>query len=89
VIIVPHQFLYEKKAYLPSNWNLDHKRFYTPASLLKELELSLKPNTYRVRFLEDGDQDFNYSIPPNIHSGGQYEITLVIQKIVPPAWDLA
>ena len=89
VLTVPHQFLYEKKAKLPSTWNLDHKRFYTPASLLAEVEQSLKPNTYRIRLLEDGDQNFNYSIPPERHSSGQYEILLVLQKITPPAWDLA
>lgn len=89
VIVVPHQFLYEKKKSLPSKWNDDHKRFYTPSSLLKEIEDSLEPNTYRIRLLEDGDSHFNYSIPPHTHSDGQYEITLVIQKITPPTWKLA
>ena len=51
VCVVPHQFLYEKKRSLPSMWNADHKRFYTPASLLGEFETSLRPNTYRVRHL--------------------------------------
>lgn len=89
VVVVPHQFLYEKKENLPSHWNHDHKRFYTPMSLLVEVETSLKPNTYRVRLLEDGDKGFTYDIPPGTHSGGQYEITLVLQKIDPPDWDLA
>lgn len=88
VIVVPHQFLYEKRKSLPSRWNADHKRFYTPSSLLKEVEDSLIPNTYRVRFLEDGDKDFNYNILPSSHSDGQYEITLVLQKIAPPSWNL-
>lgn len=88
VIIVPHQFLYEKRYSLPSQWNADHKAFYTPYKLLRDIELSLKPNTYRVRLLEDGDKGFNYDIPPDKHSGGQYEITLVIEKIKPPTWDL-
>ena len=30
IIIVPHQFLYEKRTRLPSAWNPGHKRFYTP-----------------------------------------------------------
>jgi hypothetical protein len=88
VVIVPHQFLYEKKANLPSNWNRDHKRYYTPAKLLLEIETALVPNTYRVRLLEDGDKDFNYNLPPEKHSSGQYEITLVIQKITPPSWSI-
>jgi SAM-dependent methyltransferase len=88
VTVVPHKFLYEKKEQLPSNWNGDHKRFYTPASLLHEFEQALEPNSYRVRFLEDGDTGFDYSIPPEQHSGGEYEITLVIQKIEKPNWKI-
>jgi SAM-dependent methyltransferase len=88
IIVVPHQYLYEKRKNLPSRWNGDHKRFYTPSSLLKEVEESLPTNTYRVRFLEDGDKDFDYSIDPTQHSKGQYEITLVIQKIIPASWEL-
>lgn len=89
VIIVPHQYLYEKKYDLPSHWNQDHKHFYTPGELLKKVEMSLKPNTYRVRLLEDGDKGFNYKLGPDKHSDGQYEIVLVLQKIHPPDWDLA
>lgn len=89
VIAVPHQYLYEKKTELPSNWNRDHNRFYTPGTLLSDIECALAPNSYRVRFLEDGDEGFDYSIPPEKHSGGQYEITVVIQKIHPPGWQLS
>jgi SAM-dependent methyltransferase len=89
VCVVPHQFLYEKKRSLPSSWNADHKRFYTPASLLGEFEASLQPNTYRVRHLRDSDENYTYEIGPEIHSGGGYEIEIVVQKIEPPAWDLA
>lgn len=89
VIVVPHQFLYEKRLLLPSKWNRDHKRFYSPASLLNEVERSLEPNTYRIRLLEDGDKGFDYTLGPDKHSGGQYEITLVLQKITPPNWILA
>ncbi len=88
VLVVPHQYLYEKKNNLPSLWNADHKRFYTPGSLLLEIENSLPPNSYRVRLLEDGDKGFDYNIEANKHSNGQYEITLVIQKILPPAFKL-
>jgi SAM-dependent methyltransferase len=89
VCVVPHQFLYEKKRQLPSLWNADHKRFYTPASLLREFETSLQPNTYRVRHLRDNDEGYTYGIGPEAHSGGGYEIELVVQKITPPKWDLA
>jgi SAM-dependent methyltransferase len=88
VTVVPHQFLYEKKLNKPSRYNEDHKRFYTPASLLKEFEESLEPNSYRVRLLEDGDKGFDYSIPPEKHSHGEYELTLVIEKIPLPSWKM-
>jgi SAM-dependent methyltransferase len=89
VCVVPHQFLYEKRRGLPSSWNADHKRFYTPASLLSEFEASLRPNTYRVRQLRDSDENYTYEKGPEEHSGGGYEIELVVQKIDPPGWDLA
>lgn len=88
VTVVPHKYLYEKKHALPSKWNEDHKRFYTPASLLQEFEQALNPNSYRVRFLEDGAEGFDYNIHPENHSAGEYEITLVIEKIQQPTWEL-
>lgn len=85
-ITVPHQFLYEKKAILPSNWNGDHKRFYTPAKLLNEIENSLLPNTYRIRHLKDIDDKFNYEIGDSDHSEGCYEIEVIIEKIAGNDW---
>lgn len=86
ILIVPHQYLYEKKKYLPSKWNGDHKRFYTPYDLLLELEFTLEPNAWRLRHCRDNDDNFDYSIPPETHSNGSYEIECVIQKIKPPTW---
>ncbi len=88
ITVVPHAHLYERRHRPPSNWNQDHKRFYTPASLLSEFEEALPANAYRVRFLEDGDGDYVYADDPTIHPSGCYEITLVIQKITPPPWSL-
>jgi SAM-dependent methyltransferase len=88
VCVVPHQFLYEKRAHLPSKWNNDHKRFYTPSSLLGEFEESLEPNSYRVRHLCDNDVWFDYNLGPHEHSYGCYEIELVIEKIKMPDWKL-
>jgi len=88
VIMVPHQFLYEKRAILPSRFNEDHKRFYTPASLMADIEGALPPNSYRLRHLADNDRGFDYTIPPERHSGGCYEIELVIEKIAQPEWDI-
>ena len=89
VIAVPHAFLYEKRVTLPSRYNADHKRFYTPASLLAEVQDSLEPNSYRVRHVVDNDQNYDYAIGPERHAGGCYEIELVIEKIARPAWRLA
>lgn len=50
VVTVPHRDLYEKKLAPPSKYNGAHKRFYTPSSLLKEVEESLTINSYRVRY---------------------------------------
>lgn len=88
IVTVPHQFLYEKRAGLPSNFNRDHKRFYTPASLMAEVESALAPNTYRVRHLADNDDHFDYTIPPEKHSGGCYELETVIEKLRAPNWSI-
>lgn len=86
IIAVPHQFLYEKKAALPPRWNFDHKRFYTPASLLQEIETALEPNTYRIRHLADNDAGYDYSRQAHDEPYGCYEIEVVLQKIQSPPW---
>jgi SAM-dependent methyltransferase len=87
IIVVPHQHLFEKRVGLPSAWNLDHKRFYTAASLLAEVESSLPPNSFRVRHLSDNDQGYDYSVPPLDAASGCFEIELVLEKIAQPHWD--
>jgi SAM-dependent methyltransferase len=86
VLTVPHQWLYERKAALPSRFNRGHQRFYTPASLLAELEHALPAGGYRVRLLRDNDEGFNYAIPPPQHARGCYEIELVVEKIQMPTY---
>lgn len=88
VICVPHQYLYEKKELTPSMYNEDHKEFYTGDYLLSQIELALEINAWRLRHMRDNDDNFDYSIPPEMHSSGCYEIECVIQKIVPPTWEL-
>ncbi len=86
VIAVPHQYLYERKSTLPSRFNGDHKRFYTPASLLREIEAALPAGGYRVRSLRDIDDGFDYDLPPERNPVGSYEIELVVQKIELPSY---
>ena len=84
IITVPHQFLYERKRSLPSLWNSDHKRFYTSASLLAEVEEALDALSYRIRLLEENDRDFDYSAPPDREATGCQEVVLVIERIARP-----
>src|SRR5207302_3823156 len=86
VCIVPHQHLYERKQDLPSWWSSEHLRFYTPASLMKQFESALTPNTYRLRHLMDNDLGYDYRVGLDRHPYGCYEIELVIEKITPPTW---
>ena len=86
VIAVPHRDLYERKSSLPSRFNKDHKRFYTPASLLGEIEDALPVGGYRIRLLKDVDDGFDYAISPDRHAAGCYEIELVLQKIEIPVY---
>lgn len=88
VIIVPHRDLYEKRLTLPSRWNEDHRAFYTPSSLLAVVEVALRPNSYRVVHCRDNDDYFDYSLIPEIHSAGCYEIELVLCRITLPIWDV-
>jgi SAM-dependent methyltransferase len=86
IIAVPHRDLYERKGDLPSRFNRDHKRFYTPALLLAQIEEVLPVGGYRIRSLRDIDDNFDYATPPNQHARGCYEIELVIEKIKTPAY---
>jgi SAM-dependent methyltransferase len=86
VLFVPHKYLYERRADLPSRWNGDHKRFYTPATLLTELEESLPVNGFRVRHCVDNDEGFDYEREPNEAPVGGYEIEVVIEKIACPRY---
>ncbi len=88
ICVVPSQQLYEKKRSPPSQFNRDHKRFYSPKSLIGEFEESLEENSFRVRHLEENDLGYDYSIGPETHAKGCYEIVLVVQKIKTPGWRL-
>lgn len=86
VIVVPHQFLFERKRRLPSPINPDHKRFYTAGSLLAEIEEAFEDNTFRVRHLVENDKGFDYNLLPYQGTDGCYEIELVIEKLATPRW---
>lgn len=87
--MVPSQALYEKRRFLPSQFNSDHKRMYSPSSLARVFEEALEVNSFRVRHLAENDEGFNYELGPDVHSDGAYEIEIVIEKICQPDWSLA
>lgn len=81
IINVPHMFLYERKLFLPSTWNPDHKRLYTSARLLREIEETLPLDTFRFKYLcENQSPNYNYSNDLSKHAAGPYEISCVLQK---------
>ena len=88
VVAVPHQFLYERKKVPPSLWNLDHKHFFTPGTLLALVERALAPNSYRVRHLADNDFMFDYAAPVLHSPSWGYEIEMVLERIEGPSWTL-
>ena len=86
VIIVPHQFLYERKMRLPSRLNPLHRRFYTSNTLLADVEEAIDPTEFRVRSLVENDLGYNYGQElGQIPEGGQ-DIILVIERLPRPAW---
>ncbi len=86
VLTVPHQQLYERKPTPTSRWGgNDHRRYYTPATLLAEIESALPCGEFRIRLLRDNDQGFDYGIPADAWPEGCYEIEVVIQRIQRPA----
>ncbi len=88
VVIVPHAFLFERQLHLPSPWRPEQRRLYTPASLLLEVEEALEPNAYRVRWLGDLDDDYDYRLPPEAAPSGDADLALVLEKITPPEWPI-
>jgi SAM-dependent methyltransferase len=85
---VPSMQMYERRRRPPSRFNGSHVRFYTPASLLGEFEMALKPNSYRVRYLAENDAGYGYDVDPELPPAGCYEIELVVEKIAPPPWEM-
>jgi len=87
VVCVPHHYIYERRPALPSLWNPDHKRTYTPQSLLAEIAAALPDNGYRIRHLAENDEGMDYSRHLSQAPGsGSYEIEIVLEKIAIAAY---
>ena len=86
VVIVPHQFLYERKLRLPSLRNPLHRRFYTPNTLLADIEEAIDPCEYRIRFLGENDEGYDYQVGLGAEPVGGQDIVVALERIVPPPW---
>jgi hypothetical protein len=88
VVVVPHAFLYERQLALPSRFRPEQRRLYTPRALIEEIEESLVPNSYRVRWLGDRDDGYDYAELGELEPVGAHDVVLVIERIALPAWRL-
>jgi SAM-dependent methyltransferase len=85
-VMVPHRDLYEKRRFLPSQWNPDHRYFWLPdeedppctRSLRKEITEAI-PNgkILELRVLDDGYDHLD----PKEHPIGEYSIEAVVKKL--------
>jgi SAM-dependent methyltransferase len=89
VLFLPHKYLFEKRPDIPSRWVGDHRRFYTPASLLRELDESWPINSFRIRHMVENDERYNYGDTADMPPLGCFEIELVVEKILVPAYSEA
>lgn len=80
-IVVPSKYRYERKDSLPSQWNEDHKMFYTPSTLLSIIEHALIPNTYQIVHFRDNCDGYDYNLPLDRHPVGEYDIEVCIKKL--------
>jgi SAM-dependent methyltransferase len=83
ILMLPIMHFYERIAVPPSYWNADHKRFYTAARLLQEIESSLGRASYRLAHLSERFNMSDLGRHPGEHAAGPYEIECVIEKTVP------
>ncbi|MGX5635988.1 methyltransferase domain-containing protein [Brevundimonas diminuta ATCC 11568] len=88
IIAVPSRDLFERRRRPPSLWNPEHLRMYSCASLLTEIEAALEPNSFKIRHLSENDDLFDYTRPPMVAPYGNFEITVVIEKLRTPEWRL-
>jgi hypothetical protein len=86
IVSVPHQFLYERKLRLPSRRNRLHRRFYTPNTLMADIEEAIDPCECRVRCLADIDAGYDYGADLMSEPEGGQDIVAALEKIAPSPW---
>ena len=85
IITVPHAFLFERQEAAPSRRRPEQRRLYTPRALAEEIEEALAPNSYRLRWLGDLDQGYDYG---GSSASGNHDVAAVIERIIAPNWAL-
>lgn len=86
LLAVPHRNLYEKKRRLPSRWNFDHKHMFligkaeAPDTLDIVEEVRNSITGYDIKYVKTCDEGHTIT-DPNVHSNGEYQIEMVIQKV--------
>jgi hypothetical protein len=86
LVAVPHQFLYERKLRTPSRRNRLHRRFYTSATLLADIEEAIDPCEYRIRLLGESDRGYDYRAAIQAQPEGGQDIVVVMEKLPAPVW---
>jgi hypothetical protein len=86
IITVPHQFLFERKYRRPSRYGSTAYRFYTPASLLMEIQEAIEPTEHRILVLKDDDAGYDYAAGLGAVPDGNKRIVLAIRRIERPWW---
>ena len=86
LLAMPHRDLYEKRIKLPSRWNLDHKHMFLigraepPDTLDIVEEIKSALTDYDIKYIKACDEGHTKT-DPLVHSDGEYQIEIVIQKI--------
>lgn len=83
ILVVPHQFLFERRFSLPSPHDPGTLRFYTPASLLMEIEEALDPFAYRLRVLFEDASGVGPDETLDHPATGGRDILVAIERIEP------
>ena len=86
LLSIPHRDLYEKKKSLPSRWNGDHKHMFLigkaeppdTLDIVEEIKCSLE--NYDIKYIKTCDEGHTIN-NPLVHSDGEYQIEIVLQKI--------
>ncbi|MCA9400223.1 MAG: hypothetical protein KC713_01250, partial [Candidatus Omnitrophica bacterium] len=85
LLYVPHRDFYEKKKYLPSNFNPDHKHFYLPDRDESPDTKGIKPlierslENFEIIYIKECSEGHTIT-DPNLHSDGEYSIEAVVRK---------